>query len=88
MKIKTFTAEERLSLDRLKQRGVSRSADKTLHKPLEARAEPFNAMNTGKEWVNNLLETKNNDNTDFERAIVKRGAARFAEWVERELKEK
>jgi hypothetical protein len=52
------------------------------------RAESFGTMNTGKEWVNNLLDTKDNDDTGFEGAIVKRGAVRFADWIEKELKDK
>ncbi len=82
-KHKAFTIEDRLPLDRLKRARLPFSADTRVKRA--APPEPRPAIGAGNGLIANLLEAEPDECADFEQAFVKRGAERFAEWIEKEL---
>ncbi len=84
MKPKTFTSSEWLPLEHLKHARLPLPANTGMKRDLPPQLTE-EAMISGKDWIANLLVPEKDKSADFERAFVKRGAERFAEWVEKEL---
>ncbi len=79
----TFTIEDRLSLERLKHARLPISANTALKRDLPQKSNE--TLSDDKGLIANLLVPEKDASVDFERALVKRGAERFAEWIEKEL---
>jgi hypothetical protein len=95
MKTQNFTTlADRLSLDRLKHARSPRRTSSGTEMKRDVKPERAAAEGEGeqqktasvKDLIANLLvPEKDTTGVDFERLIVKRGAKRFAEWIEKEL---
>ncbi len=79
MNKKTFSIEDRLPLAHLKR---ARQPNKKRFAVAPDLPEKSSApIETGKEMIANLLVSGKNE-SDFERLMIKRGARKFAEWIE------
>ena len=83
-KTENFTISERLSLDRLKHKPCAKRSELVMRR--ETAKKSTEDVTDSKDWIANLLETEKDSGAEFEREMVKRGARRFAEWIEKELK--